>query len=249
MSIIRDILVHFETHQPDGIRSCLERGVDPLQIHEGKPLVYSLVNMYLRSPRFADCMRVMESFGAVVEDPLLQAVLTNDATRLEGMLVQTPENIGMPVSLDCTFTPLRNATLLHVCAEYNHVDCADVLARLGADVNAEAGFDEHGFGGQTPIFHTVNQHRNVTMDMLDWLLARGARLDMTVTGLIWGRGYPWETYIPSVNPISYAMMGLLRQFQREEADVYAVVDRLMRARYGVHYQPVNLPNRYLGIGS
>lgn len=31
----------------------------------------------------------------------------------------------------------------------------------------------------------------------------------SVEGIIWGEGYDWETFIPSVNPISYAMMGLL----------------------------------------
>jgi hypothetical protein len=245
MSLINRILTAFELHDPEAIRECLQEGLDAGQRYAGKPLVYSLVDMYLRSPRFADCMRVMESFGGTVEDPLLQAVLTNDANKLESFLAQAPEKVHMRISLDSAFTPLHDATLLHVCAEYNHPDCADILQKYGADVNAEAGLDEFGFGGQTPVFHTVNQHANATLDMLDWLLARGARLDMTVAGLIWGRGYPWETYIPSVNPSSYAMMGLLRQFQRKEEDIYIVVEGLMRVRYGIHYKPVNVPNRYL----
>jgi hypothetical protein len=245
MHTTEDILVHFETHDPEGIRACLQHGLDPLQPYAGQPLVYSLVNMYLRSPRFAACMRAMESFGAVVDDPLLQAVLTNDATRLETMLALAPGQVHARVTLDGTFTPLFDVTLLHVCAEYNHTDCAEVLLRYGADPDAVAGLDAHGFGGHTPVFHTVNQHGNVTLDMLELLLSHGARLDLTVAGLIWGRGYPWETFIPSVNPISYAMMGLLRQFQRTEADVYAVVERLVRARYGIEYRPGNIPNRYL----
>jgi hypothetical protein len=63
--------------------------------------------------------------------------------------------------------------------------------------------------------------------------------------LIWGSGYAWETFIPSVNPISYAMMGLLRQFQRTEKHVFAVVEQLMQAAYAISYQPGNVPNKYL----
>lgn len=64
-------------------------------------------------------------------------------------------------------------------------------------------------------------------------------------GLIWGKGYEWETLIPAVNPISYAMMGLLRQFQRTEKDIYEVIQILMKAAYGIDYEPINIPNKYL----
>src|SRR5690606_3742587 len=107
------------------------------------------------------------------------------------------------------FTPLYQATLLHICAEFNHVACAEVLVKRGADINAIAGSDEFGFGGQTPIFHTVNQNTNFGDEMMQFLLQRKADLQHTVRGLVWGKGYEWETLIPAVNPISYAMMGLL----------------------------------------
>ncbi len=81
--------------------------------------------------------------------------------------------------------------------------------------------------------------------MLKFLISRKADLSLTVKGLIWGKGYPWETFIPSVNPISYAMMGLLRQFQRTEKDIYEVVSILIKERYGINYRPDNIPNRYL----
>lgn len=57
--------------------------------------------------------------------------------------------------------------------------------------------------------------------------------------------YEWETFIPSVNPISYAMMGLLPQFQRKEKHIYDVVAVLLKAAYGIDYQPSNVPNKYL----
>ena len=145
----------------------------------------------------------------------------------------------------CAFTPLYEATLLHICAEFNHVSCAEVLVKYGADINARAGFDENGFGGQTPIFHTVNQILNNSKDMLNFLLTKSADLRYTIPGLIWGKGYKWETLIPSVNPISYAMMGLLPQMHRNEITISRVISLLLKAAYGIDYTSSNVPNKYL----
>ena len=120
-----------------------------------------------------------------------------------------------------------------------------MLVQYGADINAKAGIDEYGFGGHTPIFHTVNQHNNQSIEMMNYLLALSADLKITVKGLFWGKGYEWETFIPAVNPISYAMMGLLPQFQRTEKQIYEVVSILLKAAYGIKYNPTNIPNAYL----
>ena len=143
------------------------------------------------------------------------------------------------------FTPLYKVTLLHICAEFNHVSCAEILIKRGADINAKAGIDENGFGGPTPIFHTVNQILNHSIEMLDYLLSKSIDLKITVNGLIWGKGYEWETLIPAVNPISYAMMGLLPQMHRIEITISKVVSLLLKAAYGTEYIPSNVPNKYL----
>ena len=137
------------------------------------------------------------------------------------------------------------ASLLHICAEFNHIECAKVLVNHGSDINAKAGIDAHGFGGQTPIFHTVNQNQNQSEEMLNFLLSKNADLDITVKGLIWGKSYEWATLIPSVNPISYAMMGLLPQMHRDEHIISSTVQKLMFHKYGVEYTPTNIPNKYL----
>ncbi|HUH32326.1 MAG TPA: ankyrin repeat domain-containing protein, partial [Daejeonella sp.] len=142
-------------------------------------------------------------------------------------------------NLRCAYTPLYQATLLHICAEFNHVSCAEVLVSHGADINARAGTDEYGFGGQTPIFHTVNQNSNNSIDMLNYLVSEPADLKYTIPGLIWGKGYEWETLIPAVNPISYAMMGLLPQMHRNELVISNIISILLRAAYGVEYSPPN----------
>ena len=81
--------------------------------------------------------------------------------------------------------------------------------------------------------------------MMKLLISHGADLTYSVKGLIWGKGYEWETFVPAVNPISYAMMGLLRQFQRNERQIYEVVNLLMQAEFDIDYIPSNIPNKYL----
>ncbi|MEP7266180.1 MAG: ankyrin repeat domain-containing protein [Saprospiraceae bacterium] len=242
---LQKILGDFETHHVHGIRACFENGISPNQMYNGKPLVYEFINMYLRSPGFKDCIRAFVEYGLEFEDETLLAVLLDDASDLEDLIIQDKTILSNQYSLDAAFTPLYKTSLLHICAEYNHVACAKVLINHGVGVNTTAGLDAHGFGGHTPIFHTVNQHDNQCIDMLKFLVSQDADLNLTVKGLIWGKGYEWETFIPSVNPVSYAMMGLLRQFQRTEVQIYQVVSILMKAKYGIDFNPENIPNKYL----
>ncbi|MBI1781400.1 MAG: ankyrin repeat domain-containing protein [Sphingobacteriales bacterium] len=245
MDNIPQILIAFELHSVESINECCKQGVNPNDSYKGEPLIYHLINMYSRGPKFKACVQAMLDNGLVFEDKLLLAVLLDDAVTLEKLITANSSLLQKRYTLQCTFTPLQEASLLHICAEYNHLNCAKVLVSHGMDVNTKAGVDENGFGGHTAIFHTVNQHANRSIDVLKFLLECKADLSITVKGLIWGKGYDWETFIPSVNPISYAMMGLLRQFQRTENDIYEIVSLLMKAQYGSDYVPSNIPNKYL----
>ena len=245
MDTLRQILIAFELHSAESINECCKQGVNPNDHYNGQPLFHHLINMYTRGPKFKDCVQAMLNNGLVFGDKLLIAVLLDDSVALDKFLSVNPPGLQKRYSFNCAFTPLYEASLLHICAEYNHLHCAKVLVNHGMDINTRAGVDENGFGGQTPLFHTVNQHANISMDVLKFLLECNADLSITVKGLIWGKGYDWETFIPSVNPISYAMMGLLRQFQRTEKDIYEIVSLLMQARYRCDYIPANIPNKYL----
>jgi len=245
MNHLQNIITDFELHSVDGIRRAFENGVNPNEVVRGKPLIYELINMYSRGPLFKECIRVFVDHGLEFEDKVLLSVLLDDADLLDIQLAADKTCIAKRYSFNCTFTPLYETSLLHICAEYNHLACAKVLVKHGAEINAKAGLDDMGFGGHTPIFHTVNQHANKCLDVLQYLIAAQADLSITVKGLIWGKGYEWETFVPSVNPISYAMMGLLRQFQRTEKQIYEVVALLIKAQYGIDYFPGNVPNKYL----
>lgn len=245
MGLLEDIVVQIELHSVEGIRRCFAAGLDPNERFNGRPLIEELLSEYTRSPRFSDCVRTFINHGLEMADPVLQAVLTNDAPLLEQYLHEDPDRISRRYSFRSAYTPIEDASLLHICAEFNLVACAEALLKYGADVNFAAGVDEDGFGGQTPIFHTVNQNTNQSAGMLDLLVAHSADLSITVTGLVWGKGYEWETLLPSVNPISYAMMGLLPQMHRDEKTIARIVSRLLKQRYGIHYQPRNVPCAYL----
>jgi ankyrin repeat protein len=52
-------------------------------------------------------------------------------------------------------TPLKGATLLHMCVDYDEMEIARWLLARGMDVNARAAVDRDGFGGHTALFATV----------------------------------------------------------------------------------------------
>ena len=245
MDHLKKIIQDIETHSVEGIKECFAQGIDPNDDFRGELLIYELTSEYTRGPRFKECVKAFVDHGLVFEDKMLLAVLSDNAEALDSELKKNPQAIEKKYSLRCAYTPLFEASLLHICAEFNHVSCAEVLIRRGADINSKAGVDEHGFGGQTPIFHTVNQNTNQSADMMNYLLARSADLKITVVGLIWDKGYQWETLIPSVNPVSYAMMGLLPQMHRNEIVISKTVSLLLKAAYGIDYSFPNVPCAYL----
>jgi len=246
MDVQENIYYQIELHSVEGIRYYFEHGGNPNEVIDGVPLFTTMVEMYYRSPKFKECVRAFVDFGLEFEDKALLAVFLDDASTLESLVKNNASILSKTYSLyNNTFTPLTGGTLLHFCAEYNHVACAWVLVRYGADVNARSAMDEYGFGGHTPVFHTVNQNQNNSEAMLQFLLKHGADLSIMVRGLIWGKGYEWETFIPVVNPVSYAMMGLLPQMHRKEAHIAATVSLLVKQAYGIDYMPPNVPNKYL----
>lgn len=246
MDYLAKIIGDIEIHSVEGIKECLDHGVDPNDVYKNEPLINELTSEYARTPRFKDCVRAFVDAGLKFEDQALLLVLLDDAPALEDYLNTHTEVTHKRYSLRCAYTPLAGVTLLHICAEFNHLSCAEVLVKQGADINAKAEVDANGFGGQTPIFHTVNQNSNNSMDVLHYLLGKWADLTITVRGFVWGKGYPWETFIPAVNPISYAMMGLLPQMHRRESTIAGVVSLLLKSAYGIEYVLPNVPNKYLG---
>lgn len=244
-----DMLGALETHAVDELRTALDGGMDAGRLIRGKPLVNWLTEMYGRGGNFAPCLRLLLDRGARLDDPVVASVLLDDAERLTSAIRSDPALLTHRTTMVSAFTPLVGASLLHVAAEYCHAEAARVLIEFGADVNARAAVDAHGLNGHTPIFHTVNSSHNRAAPILRMLLDAGATTDVRVQGIVWGRGFEWETTLFDVTPVSYAQFGLLPQMHRHERDIYDNI-RLLLERAGRTSPPLeNVPNRYLNPGT
>jgi ankyrin repeat protein len=173
-------------------------------------------------------------------------VLLNDVPALKESIKANPKLNSHRATMGSAFTPLVGASMLHVAAEIGNRDLSRALVELGADVNAVAGTDDYGLNGHTPLFHTVNSNGNRAAPILRLLLEAGARADVHLRGITWGKGCEWETILFDVTPISYAQFGLLPQVHRKESDIYENIKLLLEA-LGRPVPPLeNVPNRYLG---
>lgn len=241
-----DLLGAIETHGVEVLRSLLGAGASAVNTINGFTPVEYLTSGYLRSSRFVACLGILLEAGGVLQDAEVRAVLLDDSAALERLLRANGNTVVQKrVSMRAAFTRCHEVSLLHLCAEFNSMRCARVLLEAGADANAAAGIDEHGFGGQTPIFHAVNSNQNYCRPAMELLVKHRANLDVSVAGLVWGQDMSWETAILSVNPLSYAQCGLYRQFHRREADVYSNLAYLYEHRYGKVLRVQNVPNKYL----
>lgn len=245
VSADQQLLSAFDGHHIEGIRAALDAGADPSSPIRGKRPVSWLLEEYTRSDRLPTCLRLLLERGAVFDDPALAPVLLNDPEAIRAAIRANPSLREHRTTLVSSFTSLVGVSLLHVAAEYGYLDAARALVEAGADVNATAAVDEHGLNGHTPLFHTVNSNGNRAEPILRLLLAAGARPDVRLAGITWGKGYPWETTFFDVTPISYAQMGLLPQVHRKELDIYANIRLLLEAAGRVAPPLENVPNRYL----
>jgi len=246
MSLEADLLGAFEEHCLDGIEKALAAGASATKPVKGQKPIDCFVAGYLRTPRFAECLRLLIDAGATIDDPLIEAVLLDDEAKLQKHIgAHGTAELTRKLTVPSAFTSCAGITALHLCAEFNSARCATVLINAGANVNAAAHLDADGIGGQTPIFHAVNSIFNYCRPVLELLVEAGADLSLRLKGLRWGVGMDWETLILDVTPISYAQCGLYSQFHRREEDVYRTLGYLYRKHYGTELPIRNVPNRYL----
>ena len=161
-----ELLGAFESHSVEGIRDILDAGYNIRLPIKGKSAVDSLTEMYTRSDRFADCLRLLLERGAVLVDPRIELVLLDDADGLAAALQADHSLISHRTSMVSAFTPLVGVSPLHVAAEFGNLNAARVLLEMGAVVDERASFDAYGLNGHTPLFHTVNSNDNRSAPLL-----------------------------------------------------------------------------------
>lgn len=241
----RPFLTACELHDADGIAACLRAGLDPNLLIDGKTPVTWLLEMYTRSDAFPACLRALLNGGAILDVPDAAPVLLDDGSAIQQMAAANPDWLRTRITLPSAFTPLEDVTWLHVAAELGHVAAARTLLALGLDVNTCAGRDTNGMGGHTPIFHTVNSHADRSRPVMELLLAAHADVSAGIAGLVWGRGFEWETTFFDLTPLAYAQLGLLPQMHREPRDVDATVRTLLAASGRPVPSMPNVPNQYV----
>ena len=160
-----------EALAPQALRWLLEHGADPHVTSKayGSPL-RMLVCTYSRDPNGKHaCLEVLAEAGFDLPDTpamalhrgrldLLGAHLKRDSSLLEHRFAESeifPHELGIEPSEGLHLTPVAGGTLLHLAVEYDDIDAARWLIERGADVNAKSSIDADGFGGHTPLFHTV----------------------------------------------------------------------------------------------
>lgn len=245
LELQKEFFLAIELHDPIKIDNLFKKGLNPHSFIDGKSLIEHLIWMYTRTERFTECVDAMRINGVPFPDQFLPYLLVDDSVGFSNTLNKIPEGISVKYTFSSAYTPLRDAGLLHLCSEFNLIKCMKILLEKGMKVNGLAGIDSYGFGGQSALFHAVNQNNNTSSDAMELLLEYDADPLLSVRGLIWGEGLPWETFIPAVNPISYAMMGLLPQMHRDEKTITDVVTLLVKKAWAVDYIPANVPNQYL----
>lgn len=123
----------------------------------------------------------------------------------------TDEHSGMH------WTPIGGTTLLHLAIDFHEREIFHWLIAQGADVDARSAVDSEGFGGHTPLFHSVVCHPGSDTTFVRALLERGAATDVranlrkfldwcenprwhearNVTAAEWGRGFPEQSWVNS----------------------------------------------------
>jgi Ankyrin repeat len=142
-------------------------------------------------------LALYEEYGFKLPDTPVMAVYRGRIDLLEGHVKRDPSLLERtfaheefyPPELGCHDevlathgTPLKGATLLHLCMDYGEFEIAEWLLNQGMDVNARAAVDAEGFGGHTALFSAVVAQTNF------WPNHSGTEDDTAMTRLLLEHG-------------------------------------------------------------
>jgi hypothetical protein len=169
------------TLSASGTAFALEAGA-PVRDADGKLLAPVAIVLESDSRKPAEKHAILEMYvryGVELPDTPTMALHRGRIDLLEAHLRRDPELLRRtfsheeiyPPELGCHDevlathgTPLRGATLLHMCVDYDEMDITKWLLERGMDVDAKAAVDSDGFGGHTALFATVVSQPNFWMN-------------------------------------------------------------------------------------
>src|SRR5262249_43540304 len=118
------LLSAFDGHAIECVRAALDAGADACSPIRGKLPVNWLLEEYTRSDRLPTCLRSLFGRGAVLDDPAVAPVLLNDPDAISAAVKSNPSLLEHRTTLTSAFTSLVGVSLLHVAAEYGHLEAA-----------------------------------------------------------------------------------------------------------------------------
>jgi hypothetical protein len=214
-----------ETLAPQALKWLLDHGADPQVAAQdyGSPLEM-LICTYSRNAKGKHaCLEALADAGFDLPDTPAMAFHRGRIDLLEAHLERAPSLLEHRFEPSEIFpsareiqrgeglhgTPVFGSTLLHLAIEYDDIDVARWLIGRGADVNATAVLDADGFGGHTPLFHTVVTLAAPDDSKARLLLERGANPNAraTIRKQLRDMGDPEKEVMRefhNVTPIGYA---------------------------------------------
>ena len=204
---------------PASLKWLLDHGANPNAAdREGMSALDYVIGSYVRSRDLATCIDLLAAAGGVTKyaRPGVLELLCGRLDRLAALISADPALTSTRFDeLDFGTTggrmlTLKGATLLHVAAEYRHLDAIHLLLSRGADVNGRASIDAAGIGGQTAIFHAVTQADDGGVAATRLLVDRGA--DLAVRAKLPGH-YERPGEVVECTPLGYAL-----RFQETRSD-------------------------------
>jgi ankyrin repeat protein len=204
---------------PVALKWLLDHGANPnARNRERMSALDYVIGTYVRSSDLATCIDLLTTAGGVTKyrRPGVLELLCGRLNRLEALIDADPALVSTRFgALDFGTTggrmlTLKGATLLHVAAEYRHLDTIHLLLTRGADVNRRASIDKSGVGGQTAVFHAVTQADDGGVAATRLLIDRGA--DLAVRAKLPGH-YERPGEVIECTPLGYAL-----RFQEARSD-------------------------------
>ena len=145
------------------------------------------IGTYWRNPPGKrKCLAVLTENGCSLPDTAVTAVHRGEVELLTEYVRKDPSVINrrfneneffpftLPTGSGLHGVSLDGATLLHMAVEYQEQEIAEWLIDNGADVNAATTTDSEGFGGHTPLYHTIVTPARKTDELAALLLSAGA---------------------------------------------------------------------------
>ena len=189
-----------ETLNADGLEFLLDAGATVMDAAGDKtaPIGLLLGTYWRHAQNRRRCFAAFEKYHVTYPDTPAMAVHRGRLDLLKPWIERDPKLLertldfgeiypqqfipaGGPDDMLCG-TPIRGATLLHLCTEYAEYEIGKWLIEQGADVNLSSSVDANGFGGHTPLYHCVVSqpylfHCEGRVAFTEYLLQQGARQD------------------------------------------------------------------------